>query len=82
MAPEVQARSPTWAAVNLYRICSLTRVKKIHQTKGDCFCLQDHLLGAALLSVRQKHSIPAAGLQSQERLDLLQAAGLQNVPCK
>lgn len=38
--------------------------------------LQDDLLGAALLSVCQKCPLPSASLQSQERLDLLQAAGL------
>lgn len=45
-------------------------------TKKNLPHLQDDLLGAALLSVCQKCSLPSTSLQSQERLDLLQAAGL------
>lgn len=38
--------------------------------------LQDDLPGAALLPVCQECALPSASLQSQEGLDLLQAAGL------
>lgn len=46
------------------------------------FHLQDYFPGAALLPVCQKRSVPSASLQSQERLDLIQATSLQNVPCR